>query len=158
MARRVLIRSRNINTAVAQMEDMLRSQYNAIWKKHRDELEEAAEQIESDAHYLVPKQSGALDDSIFVYVTNSRRYPGIIASASAKGQYRPGTGGYAAFDYAIVQEEEEEFSHESPEYSAHYLGGPFALNISELYYDITGKELKLSPELEHAKYYVEDQL
>lgn len=159
MARRVLIRSRKGNgTAVAQLEEMMRAQFNAIYKHHREQLEDTADQIQSDACYLVPKETGALEDSIHVYVTNSHRYPGIIASASAHGRYKPGVGGYSGFDYAIAQEEDESYSHEEDEESAHYLGGSFAVSISELYEDITGEQLELSEQLEHAKEYVEDLL
>lgn len=158
MARRVLIRSRNLNTAVAQLEEMVKAQYREIYKAHRDKLEEAAEQIEADAHYLVPKDTGRLDESIFVYVTNSKRYPGIIASAHALSQFKPGVGGYKAFDYAYAQEENEEYSHDAPEESAHYLGGPFAVAIVELYHELTGKKLAVSQKLAHAYRYVKDKL
>lgn len=158
MARRVLIRSRHENTAVAQIEEMLKADYRAIWKGFRDELEECAEQIESDARYLVPKETHALEESIYVYVTNSRRYPGIIASARALSRYKPGPGGYKAYDYALIQEENEEYLHDEEEESAHYLGGSFVYNISELYYDLTGKELQVNEKLAHAYNYVKDKL
>ena len=158
MARRVVIRSRSLNTAVAQCEEMVKAQYNEIYKFHRDRLEEAAEQIEADAHYLVPKDTGALDSSIFAYVTNSKRYPGIIASAHALSQYKPGPGGYKAYDYALIQEENEEYSHDSPEESAHYLGGPFVIAVASLYRELTGKKLTVSSKLVRAYKYVKDKL
>ena len=160
MARRVLIRSRQENTAVAQIEEMLKAQYKSIWKNFRDDLEETAEQIEADACYLVPKDTGRLEDSIYVYVTNSRRYPGIIASARALSRYKPGPGGYKGYDYALIQEENEEYSHDDPDgiESAHYLGGSFVYNIKELYFDLTGKELQVNEKLAHAYNYVKDKL
>lgn len=158
MARRVLIRSRDISTAIAQMEEMIKDQYKSIWRDFREDLEDAADIIESNARYLVPKETGALEESIHVYVTNSRRYPGIIASAHALARYKPGPGGYKAFDYAIAQEENEEYSHKTDEESAHYLGGSFAVAMVDLYYDLTGKELELSEKLAHAYDYVKDKL
>lgn len=158
MARRVIIRSRHLNTAVAQVEEMIKAQYNEVYKAHRDRLEEAAEQIEADAHYLVPKDTGKLDESIFVYVTKSKRYPGIIASAHALSQFKPGPGGYKAYDYALIQEENEEYSHDSPEESAHYLGGPFVVAIASLYRELTGKKITVSKKLAHAYNYVKDKL
>lgn len=158
MARRVLIRDRNANTVVAHMEEMLRAQYQAIYKAHRDKLEEVAEQIESDAQYLVPEDTGTLADSIRVYVTNSNRYPGIIASASAHGRYKPGIGGYSGYDYAMAQEIGEEYSHEKPEASAHYLGGPFVVNIASLYHELTGQPLKVSKDMSRAYAWVKNKL
>lgn len=158
MARRVLIRDRNANTVVARMEEMLKAQYQAIYKAHRDKLEEVAEQIESDAQYLVPEDTGTLADSIRVYVTNSNRYPGIIASASAHGRYKPGIGGYSGYDYAMAQEIGEEYSHEKPEASAHYLGGPFVVNIASLYHELTGQPLKVSKDMSRAYAWVKNKL
>lgn len=158
MARRVLIRSRDAGTVVARMEEVLRSQYKEIYKAHREQLEETAQDIEDDARYLVPEDTGVLADSINVYVTNSTRYPGIIASASARGRYKPGMGGYTGYDYAMVQEIGEEYSHEKPEASAHYLGGPFVLNVARLYKELTGKQLSISKDMAHAYFYVKDKL
>lgn len=147
-----------VNTAVRQIEDMLFKQYKTIWKNHLLELEEVAEQIEADAHYLVPKDTGRLDDSIRVYVTKSRRYPGIIASAHGTSNYKPGRGGYKSYDYALAQEVREDYEHDSPEESAHYLAGPFVLNVSHLYRMLTGKKLVVSRELAHAALYVKDKV
>ena len=158
MARRVLIRSRDANTVVARMEEMLRSQYKEIYKAHREQLEETAEYIQDDALYLVPEDTGALADSINVYVTNSTRYPGIIASASAHGRYKPGVGGYSGYDYAMIQEIAEEYSHDKTEASAHYLGGPFVVNVARLYKELTGNKLSIPKDMVRAYFYVKDKL
>ena len=161
MARRVIIRggstTNTLRTDVRQLEDMVRAQYKDIWRQHIEELEEIAEYIEEDAHTLVPIDTGKLNASINVYVTKSRRYPGIIASAYANSGGKPGPNGYKGYDYALIQEENEDYSHEDDR-SAHYLGGPFAKHISELFESITDEELELSEELEHAKEYVEDKI
>lgn len=165
MAYRVIIRGGpgkqggpKINTAVRQMEDMLTKQFNTIWKTHINELEEVAEQIEADAHYLVPKETGRLDSSIKVYVTKSKRYPGIIASAYANSGGKPGPNGYAGFDYALIQEVNEDYAHGDPTESAHYLAGPFVINIANLYREITGEKLKINKDLVHAALYVKDKI
>lgn len=165
MAYRVIIRGGpgkkggpTIHTAVREMEDMIRSQYKDIWKNHIRELEEVAEYIEEDAHILVPKDTGKLDDSIHVYVTKSKRYPGIIAHAYANSGGKPGVSGYAGFDYALIQEENEMYSHDDPNESAHYLAGPFVLHIAQLYRELTGEKLKVSPKLARAALYVKGKI
>lgn len=152
--RRVLIRGKGgIDTDVATLEKMVREDFDEIYKSNLEALEDCASQIQADATYLVPYDTGALESSIDVHVSGSRRYPGIIAHASATN---------AGYDYALIQEETEPFdgkyTHDYERF-AHYLGGPFALNISELFYELSGgKELVLTPELQHAKDYVEDKL
>ena len=161
--RRVVIRGKDgIGTDISQLEAMVRQDYDEIMKEHIEDLQEVAEQIQADATYLVPLATGALEASIDVHVSKGYRYPGIIAHASAL---------HEGFDYALIQEENEEFEHTESSFnekgqeviddsvrSAHYLGGPFALNISELYRELTGKELALPANLLHAKDYVEDKL
>lgn len=144
--RKVNIRGKGgTSTDVAQLEKLVREDLKEIMKEHYDMLEQTAEDIQGDAEMLVPKDTGELAASIEVRVSKSPRYPGIIAHASAKDK---------GFDYAVVQEENEEFSHEDDE-SAHYLGGPFALHVSEFYEDATeGEELQLPANLEHAKDYI----
>lgn len=134
MARRVIIRSRDLNTAVAQIEQMVASDYKKIWKEHLEDLEACAEWIEEDAKALAPVDTGALRDSISVRVSKSPKYPGIIASASAKAKYSPN------FDYALIQEEREDFVHEQGQ--AHYLSEPFYANIDQFYFEYTGKHLQ----------------
>ena len=165
MAYRVLIRGgigrkggTSYKTAVKSAERMIREQYNTIWKNHIKELEEIAEYIEEDAHMLVPKDTGKLDDSILVYVTKSRRYPGIIAHAYANSGGKPGPNGYAGFDYALIQETNEDYSHDDPMESAHYLGGPFVIHIAALYRELTGEKLKVSPLMAQAANYVKDKI
>lgn len=139
MARRVLIRSRNLNTAVAQIEEMVAADYKRIWKEHVDDLEAIADWIVQDARALVPLDTGKLRDSIKAAVSRSPRYPGLMVSASAKAKYN------RSFDYALIQEENEEFSHE--EGQAHYLSEPFFNLVDEFYFEYTGKHLR-APEVD----------
>lgn len=154
--RRVLIRGKGgVDTDVATLEKMIKDDYNEIWKDHIEDLEDLADDIENNAKLLVPLDTGALQASIEVKVSKSRRYPGIIAHASA-------TNG--SYDYALIQEETEPFEgsggfinyEHSDGKLAHYLGGSFAMYLSDYYEDITGEELQMSPELEHAKDYIID--
>ena len=146
--RRVIIRSRSLGTDVAKIEELLAADYQDIWKNHLADLEDLAEDIENNAKMLVPLDTGALRDSIMVRVSKSSKYPGIIAHASAIMD---------GFDYALIQEENEDYRHltaDDSERMAHYLGGSFALFLSDYYKDITGEELALPEELEHAKDYI----
>lgn len=132
MARRVIIRSRQLNTAVAQLEEMVRADYKEIWKRHISDLEVLAENIANDAKALVPVDTGKLQRSIQARVSKSPRYPGLIVSASAKKK---------GFDYALIQEENEEFVHGVGQ--AHYLSEPFYSILDEFYFKITGKHLEV---------------
>lgn len=134
MPRKVVIRRQNLNTAIYQLESQIRKDYKQIWKDHVDDLEAAADWIESDAKAIVPVDKGKLRDSITVRVSKSPRYPGIIASASAKSP--------RGFDYALIQEENEEFSHVEPG-QAHYLSQPFYQVLDDFYYELTGKHLQV---------------
>lgn len=151
--RKVDIRSGD--TDVSKIEKMLKEDYKDIMHEHYKELLDVSEQIQSDAGYLAPFETGALEESIMVRPYLPQAGPGMIAHASAHDR---------GFDYAVVQEENEEYDHdysvegkerEKEFASAHYLGGSFALGISEWYTEVTdGDELVLSPELEHAMNYV----
>lgn len=144
--RRVIIRSRSLGTDVAKIEELLAADYQDIWKNHLEDLEDLAEDIENNAKMLVPLDTGALRDSITVRVSKSPKYPGIIAHASAIMD---------GFDYALIQEENEDYRHlGDDDRMAHYLGGSFALFLSDYYKSITGEELALPEELEHAKDYI----
>ena len=132
MARRVLIRSRQLDTAVAQLEEMVRADYKTIWKEHIEDLEAIADWIVEDAKALVPLDTGKLLDSIKARVSKSPRYPGLIVSASAKRK---------GFDYALIQEEEESFSHDTGR-QAHYLSEPFYNLLDEFFHEITGEHLE----------------
>ena len=57
MARRVLIRSRQLNTAIAQLEEAIAADYKSIWKEHIDDLEALADWIVEDALTLVPEHT-----------------------------------------------------------------------------------------------------
>ena len=133
MPRRVIIRSRQLDTVVAQLEVMIAAQWKEIFKQHIDDLEAAAEWITADAQELVPLLTGKLQNSINVRVSKSNRYPGLIATASAKSK--------KGFDYALIQEENEEFSHEGVR-QAHYLSEPFYNIIDEFFFEWTGKHLQ----------------
>lgn len=149
--RRVLIRGKGgVETDVSNLEKMVREDYKNIWKEHIEDLEDLASDIQNNAEMLVPLDTGALMNSIMVRVSRSRGYPGIIAHARATN---------VGYDYAIIQEETEPFDggkyvHDD-ERLAHYLGGSFALFLAQYYEDITGEELVMSSELEHAKDYIE---
>lgn len=144
MARRAIIRSRTLNTDVAQLEEMVKDQFNEIWKEHIDELETLAASIQDDATNLSPVLTGKLKGSINVRVSKSRRYPGIIAHASAK---------HRGFDYALIQDINEEYSHEVG--TAHYLSGPFAQKLELWYYKKTRRSLDMPDELLDAIDYIE---
>lgn len=141
----------------AKLEKMLQQDLKDIMVEHYEELSEVAEQIDADASYLAPFETGELESSIMVR-TYKGFQPGLIAHASAHDQ---------GFDYAIPQEYNEEYDHdytvageerEKESASAHYLGGSFALRLSEWYNDVTGKTLILPAELEHAMNYVSDKI
>ena len=142
MARRVIIRSRSYNTAVAQLEEMVAADYKAIWKQHIDDLEYACESIVEVAQTLVPERTGKLHDSISARVSRSNCWPGLIVTASAFDK---------GFDYALIQEQNEEFEHYKPDAQAHYLRDAFFGEIEALYSDWTGKEIEL-PDEEYIPY------
>lgn len=132
MAKRVIIRSRQLNTAVAQLEEMVRADYKEIWKDHIEDLEAVAEWIVEDAKALSPVLTGKLQESIQARVSKSPRYPGLIVQASAKKK---------GFDYALIQEENELFEHDVGQ--AHYLSEPFYKLLDDFYYERTGKHLEV---------------
>lgn len=149
--RRVLIRGKGgIETDVASLEKMVREDYENIWSQHQEDLEDLADDIQNNAELLVPLDTGALMQSVEVRVSRSRRYPGLIAHASATN---------AGYDYALIQEETEPFDDDKYEHDdgrlAHYLGGSFASFLAQYYEDVTGEELVMSDELQHAKDYIE---
>lgn len=121
---------------------MIDADFEDIWKKHQSDLESMAIDIQEEASTLAPVKTGKLSRSVDVRVSQSNRYPGIIAEAKAVDK---------RFDYSVVQETNETFSHE--EGSAHYLGGPFARALQYWYQEATGRDIVLPPELEHAADY-----
>lgn len=149
MARRVIIRSRALGTNVAACEELLKAQFQEIWKEHIEDLESIADEVHDEAIELVPLDTGRLRDSINVRVSKSRRYPGVIAHATAKNH---------GFDYALIQEESEEdrYAHDDGR-MAYYMSGPFAREIAYWYEDVTGKDLELPEELQHAIDYIEER-
>lgn len=128
MPRKVRIR---VGTAVEDLEALVKKDFKELWKNHLDELETMAEWIEADAKELVPVgKTGKLRDSITCRVSRSNRYPGLIASASARGK--------TSFDYALIQEENDEFAHEIGQ--AHYLGDAF-YSVLEYFYGEHGRKI-----------------
>ena len=150
MPKKIIIRRNDVegsSSAIFKLEKIIKDQYNEIWKEHIEDLEEMAEYIEEDAKDLAPVYVGTeilefkggfstgnshmwnnpkvipglLRDSIEVKVSRSRRYPGLIAKATAKNIGKH-------FDYALIQEEQETFFHTIGE--AHYLSQPFYNNIA----------------------------
>ena len=99
MARRVIVRSRNLNTSIARLEQQINNGWKTIWKDHLDDLKDIATYIEEDAKDLVPVDTGKLKESIHVWVSGSNRWQYLIAQATAKNIHRTG------FDYALIQEE-----------------------------------------------------
>ena len=166
MAKKVVMRRARIRigddvvqSTIATMERFVRDQLSRILKGHIEELMDTADQIETDALYLVPEDTGKLASSISVRVSKSYRYPGIIAEATAHSRYKTGVGGYAGHDYAPIMEYGEEYDHEKEDASAHYLGGPFVLRICELFEEIAGRPLRGMPEhLQHAADYVKGKI
>lgn len=149
--RKVLIRGKGgIETDVAELEKMIKEDFVNIWSAHMEDLADLADDIQNNAEMIVPLDTGALQDSIKVRVSRGRRYPGLIVHASATN---------AGHDYALIQEETEPFDDSKYEHDdgrlAHYLGGSFASFLAQYYEDITGEELVMSSELEHAKDYIE---
>lgn len=158
MARRVIIRSRELGTDIAQLEEMLKADYTKIYNKHIQDLELTAKRIQVMAKYLVPVDTGELRASISARVSKSRRYPGLIVTASAKtDNWKPGPHGRKAFDYALIQEENEEYSHIRG--MAHYLAGPFVTYVAMLFKQISGgKTLQVSSSLRHAYEYTRNAI
>ena len=97
-------------------------------KMHRslmvDAMESVADSIYEKAFARVPVKTGELQDSIYVDVSRSPRYPGVIATASA---INPKTG----YDYALIQEVNEDYHHEIGQ--AHYLESSFREAVDEFY-------------------------
>ena len=162
MARRVIIRSRQLGTDVAKLEEMIKADWKELWKHHIEELESICDEVLLESQELVPIDSRALRNSIIVRRSHSNRWPGIIAHASAKASN--------GFDYALIQEENEDYEHgeklvdetngleyEEEARMAHYLGGPFARELSYWYEELTGEPLELPDELQHAIDYIEER-
>lgn len=90
-----------------------------------DDLQEVATRIYDKATALVPVESGELQASIFVDVSYSPRYPGLIVGASA---INPRTG----YDYALIQEVNEEYKHVNGG-QAHFLEQPFREEVEKFF-------------------------
>lgn len=155
MSRRILIRDRHVGSDVSKLEQMIQDDFKAIWKDHIEDLEEIGADVVSQAQEMVPIKTGVLRDSIDYKVSKSHRYPGLMVYATAK---------HRGYDYALVQETDETYSHVAlddqnigVEQTAHFLGGPFARDLRDYYADITGEELDLPDELQHAIDYIEDK-
>lgn len=115
----------NKSEGLRQIKNDLRN----MLKEHRTmaltEMENLADEIYGKAQSLVPYDTWELQSSIQVDVSHSPRYPGIIATASAKNVK---TG----YDYALIQEENEDYKHK-PGRQAHYLAQPFGEAVQEFF-------------------------
>ena len=132
MARRVIVRSRNLNTSIARLEQQINNGWKTIWKDHLDDLKDIATYIEEDAKDLVPVDTGKLKESIHVWVSGSNRWQYLIAQATAKNIHRTG------FDYALIQEENESYEHTVGQ--AHYLAQPFIEEVQSYFESIGGND------------------
>lgn len=122
-----------INKAVGlrEIKEDLRQALKEHHTRTNDALEEAADYIYSESIARVPVLTGELQDSIQVDVSMSPRYPGIIATATAKN---PKTG----YDYALIQEVNEEYEHPNGG-QAHYLEEPFREAVEQFYEEMGWK-------------------
>lgn len=116
-----------INKAVGlkEIKEDLREVLRDHHTQAREELNVARNEIEAGATSLVPIKSGLLQSSIQVTVSKSSRYPGIIATASAKN-FKTG------YDYALIQEVNEEYKHDDGR-QAHYLEQPFREAVDKFF-------------------------
>lgn len=127
MPRKVIIRRDNFNSAVHQIEAMVKEDWEDLFLEHKDDLEDLCDIIVTEAKRLVPVATGTLQNSIQARVSRSNRWPGLIVSASARSRNQRG------FDYALIQEQNEEFSHVVGQ--AHYLRDAFLGAIGDFYED-----------------------
>lgn len=115
-----------INRAIGLRE--IKEDLRAMLREHHtlalEALEEVADYIYQEAFARVPVKTGELQDSIQVDISRSPRYPGIIAYATSRN---PNTG----YDYAYIQEVNEEYEHEIGE--AHYLENPFREAVEDFF-------------------------
>lgn len=107
-----------INKAIGlkQIKEDLRNMLKTHHTMALQALEETADYIYQEAFAKVPVKTGELQDSIWVDISRSPRYPGIIATAEA---HNSKTG----YDYAFIQEVNEDYHHDVGQ--AHYLEEPF---------------------------------
>lgn len=122
-----------INQAIGlkEIKEDLRQQLRDHHKRINQELEDAADYIYSESTALVPVDTGELQDSIQVDISMSPRYPGIIATATARNIY---TG----YDYAFIQEVNEDYEHPNGG-QAHYLEQPFREAVETFYEEMGWK-------------------
>lgn len=121
----------NQATGLKEIKEDLRQQLRDHHKRTTQELEDAADYIYSTSTALVPVDTGELQDSIQVDISMSPRYPGIIATASARNIY---TG----YDYAFIQEVNEDYKHPNGG-QAHYLEQPFREAVEKFYKEMGWK-------------------
>lgn len=114
-----------------EIKEDLRQALKDHHKRLSEELEQAADYIYSGAFERVPVRTGELQDSIQVDVSYSPRYPGIIATATAKNVK---TG----YDYALIQEVNEAYRHDNGG-QAHYLEEPFREAVEKFYEEMGWK-------------------
>lgn len=98
------------------------------WLKKLDEipneiLQEEAANIETDAIIRAPLDTGKLESSVKVKVSQSKTNPGISISASAISS--------KGYNYAGIQHENTEFIHPIKG-QAHYLSEPFNRGVNRI--------------------------
>lgn len=114
-----------------EIKEDLRQALKDHHKRVNEELENAADYIYTEAFDRVPVLTGELQDSIRVDISMSPRYPGIIATATAKNVK---TG----YDYALIQEVNEDYEHPQGG-QAHYLEEPFREAVEQFYEEMGWK-------------------
>ena len=53
MARRVIIRSRQLGTDVAKLEEMIKADWKELWKHHQEELESICDEVLLESQELL---------------------------------------------------------------------------------------------------------
>lgn len=82
-------------------------------------------QMMADIQEEVPEETGALAESINVQGRNLKKGFSVTVSARV---YNPKTG----YNYAYIQHENEEYSHEKVGAKAHYIEDPFIRMIEDI--------------------------
>ena len=89
----------------------------------REELERSAQTIKAEAILATPFETGKLERSVYVRVSDDRKRPGLVAGASARSD--------SGYDYAGIQHEAENFNHPIKGQD-HYISEPFNKEVEDL--------------------------
>lgn len=115
----------NQSTGLREIRQDLRN----MLKEHRTlalhELQNTAEDMYVESIAKVPVETGRLMDSIEITVSKSPRYPGIVATATARN---PRTD----YDYAFLQEVNTDYRHPNGG-QAHFLEEPFRKEVQKFF-------------------------